>query len=164
MFDNTSIIDLLFRFINFGILIALGVYGFKRYALTQIRQAIAEKDAQKDHLHQAQTKAQRALETINHALRNQQIENEYLLSRVTAWELAIEKEREEKKQQAVVQEKLLREQATQKAHALERMRLYQEVIPAARAKAHQELEKYFTTEHHQQEFLQNVIMTLEETS
>jgi len=89
-------IDLLFAFINFAILVALGVYGYSAYAAPGIRHAIQQEQAEHDQLIAQRTQLREVCRGIEERISEQEKQYHELYDLMTQWSYAVQESRRER--------------------------------------------------------------------
>lgn len=156
--------SIFFRLLNFGVLVALGVYIFYKYMLNGIQQKIAQqkalhenKERQKELLHEENEKIKQSI-VVQAQL------GEALLYKVIQWSEQVELERAARKKNY---EKLRVQQEKKdeiRRAQLELDALKKTVIPVAVEKARNELVQKFAVENNGEHYLNSLMAIMNKSS
>lgn len=161
MFEHETLVSFVFRWLNFGILVGLGVYFFKRYGLLAIKERMATHD---ELLNQLQHRKE-ALKGNQRALERQSEEQELLCTQLGAkierWYTVVEQRaqqqrmEQEQQQEKIVKRVALQTDYKQKKHA------YKQVMPQVLQQATAQLQDQFASEQTGQQFIVRLIEDME---
>ncbi len=160
MLSSKYILTIIFRLINFGALIALSVYLFKRYALPSFKLKIHEKQARLDDLNAQHTLLARDDRLLERALIDDRKHQEYLTQRVMAWKAKIARDRERFIQERQKRSELLQKRTALQDEYVQKNRLRELILPAALEQARGQLISQYNEPRAQKEFINRVITTL----
>lgn len=153
-----EIVAIIFRLINFAILIVAGIYLFKRYALDWINEQIAGQAQELDLLqHQDQALARQQADN-ELAITEQEKLYQALLQKLDAWNnmfTIAKKQREREKGQTII---LLQQKVAKQQNHLAVMRAQKEILPAAINNAQQVLMNEFTSSERGHQYIKSLIV------
>jgi hypothetical protein len=157
MFAGESIISIVFRFLNFGVLLGLAVYAFRRYANPFLRAQIGAKDAALYALKQQrdELKSQvRVLELQAHQHDAQRLSMRLKLERWQEVWQSQERLRYEEKQRLTT---LLTKKAELQAQTRMLDQLQRNIFPAVLAQSRTALQNYFEHPEHEHKFTEQLL-------
>src|ERR1700721_2110958 len=91
-------VALFFRILNFGVLIAIGWYFFKRYALHSAREAMNQEKAALHNLEQQETVLVEQQRFLLKAIEYDKTERELLLSKIVYWQTSVKQHTDNQEQ------------------------------------------------------------------
>lgn len=153
----TEFIVLAFRIINFGVLIALLGYLFKKYALSTIQQRMLEKRAYVGGLQEQYRSIIYQQEQIAAIRKEEELLCQRLQQQVSMWRFAIEKERKIRLEEKEQRKDVLKERAQYKEQQIRLLYLKKQVIPHAVRQAEEELQRYFSDKQAGNQYVQQII-------
>ena len=162
MFTNIPLVAVIFRFINFFALIALGIFFFKRYVLTDILLKIAQKKAYLETLFAQQAMLEKEQLILNEYLKEDAQLCEKFKMKIDEWKSVIIQEH------AIQDQEYLRLQETLKQRALNRALYKKEtetkkaVIDSVVARLENSLTDYFKDPSYADEYLENILAFMNE--
>lgn len=146
MIGHETTMSIIFTFVNFGALVALGIYLFRRYSLADIKQAIADKFALMDQLKDRKDTLRLQQRELEHQLADQEALSKELLIKLDRWKQAHQhmvEERQQEQEQIYQSNRVhLEKQALYNA----RNRVYKQIMPLALERATKELTEHFAGE------------------
>ncbi len=157
MFWNETIIAIIFRLVNFAVLIALFIYLFKKYALSTITNRVAQKEA----LLQALYNQQQLLEKQQYALDNH-VDQEAALcaelkEKVSQWKDLIDQKIVMREQERVNRIELLEKKTKYYVQSYAISIANKRILTASGQQAQQSLAKQFVDKKVGQDFIQPII-------
>lgn len=144
-----TLVTIVFRLINFGTLIAVGVYIYRTYIADVLRKQILERE-----FFQAELRAQACLfdekRCMQMATNNNQKELfELLKQRMAAWSQAVQEQQKKGDAARAKRAVAVHEYARMRAQKIVEQRVLQEALPQALDEAARELEHYFASQEKQ---------------
>lgn len=157
MFWNETIIAIIFRLVNFAVLIALFIYLFKKYALLTITNRVAQKEA----LLQALYNQQQLLEKQQYAL-DKHVDQEAALcaelkEKVSRWKDLIDQKIVMREQERVNHIELLEKKTKYHVKSYAVSIANKRILTASGQQAQQSLVKQFVDKKVGQDFIQPII-------
>ncbi len=161
---NSEIIAIIFRLINFLILIALGIYCFKKYALEVIRGNISAEQEHLDELKARAQELQQEKKNLEKGIKEDGRACSLLREKIATWHIAAEQESDAFKAEREGRIEIVKARAEKQAQAIELYRRQQIIVPAAIEKAQTLLEKTFASKDRAHSYVQQVIAKMEESA
>jgi F0F1-type ATP synthase membrane subunit b/b' len=161
---NAEIIAIIFRVINFLVLIALGIYAFKKYALELIR---ADMSAEQEHLDGIKARAQELQQEkrdLEKGIKEDARACSLLREKITTWHSVAEQESHAFRAEREGRIEIVKGRAEKQAQAIELYRRQRVIVPAAIEKAQTLLEKTFASKDRAHSYVQQVIAKMEEST
>jgi len=161
---NGEIIAIIFRLINFLILIALGIYCFKKYALELIRADMSSEQEHLDGLKAQAEELQQEKRNLEKGIKEDARACSLLREKITTWHIAAEQELHAFKAEREGRIEIVKARAEKQAQTIELYRRQRIIVPAAIEKAQTLLEKTFASKDRAHSYVQQVIAKMEESA
>ena len=157
-----DLVTVVFRIINFMILIGVGIFLFRRYVLPGLRADYNKDTAFKHNLEQQKRTLEEQAYELDARTAKQVIKGDYLAQRTIAWEHSIAEKKNaratEKKEREVQLAQVYRKQYQEiEAHALKK-----QVVPQALQQAHKKLVDEYSDSSHGKQALSLLIKHIQE--
>ncbi len=152
-----NIVGIVFRVINFGVLIGLAVYFFKKHALPIIKQQIADKQAFIVSLHNQEQMLEQEKEEVTKRIIEDEQQWMHLKDTFDQWRTTVSQvyaEHEKERQQRI---RTLQDRAENRMQQVTSMRLSVRVFPQALEQAGAELQKYYADAQQADQFIKRII-------
>ncbi len=164
MFINEVVIGVIFRILNFAVVIVFFAYLFKKFALDTIKNQIASRKRHREQLNW-QIKE---LDQAYHVLDKQIIEQDELckkfIEKIKKWRHAFDDAERLKKREQLKMKVHMEERAKIYADWIVAKRLQQHVIPTALLNAREQLSHQFESEDQGNQFLNKLIKAMEKST
>ncbi len=161
MFEHETILSLIFLVLNFGVLIALGIYLFKRYGLAGIKERIRSEEESLQRLHERKEQLGYDNRMLTEQLVLQDVECVDLGNKIERWHSAYEREQHARYQELAI----LKERVTKKIEMQEQTValdfLTKKVVPKAIEEATVKLGQQFASPQEGRQFLTQLIAYME---
>lgn len=126
-----DIVSIIFRLINFGALIGLGIYLFKRFALNDIRLQISKKQQKLADLSLQNQLLKEQAKSMDFTLAEQQSVSRGLLQKIDLWAMLISHQENAREQEKIArQQALTQKMQTQQAYIALRDTQKKALVPA----------------------------------
>ena len=161
MFEGETVLSIFFKLLNFGILIGLGVYVFKRYLLPSIGQEIAENQEALQQLQRNNEQLKEDQKKVEARLDEQAALCLSLGSKIERWKLAHDNHlRRQQESCQQLRQKIEKKVAVQEQN-LAREMLNKKVLPGAIVQAQELLQKTYESESEGRQYILHVMKYLE---
>jgi hypothetical protein len=157
---DKQLILIIFKLINFGVLIGLGYVLWRKYARSYLMAEFNKKYAYQDGLQQTHTRLQQEKKHIAKIYQGDQQEREQLKERLSSWRDALEHERISREQYKREQQELLKKRVAEQLAAIEQHHLLNQLYKEAMGDARIKLEKHFSDKNAQKEFMTTMFKRL----
>ncbi len=160
MIEREQIVIVLFRLLNFGVLIGLIFYGYKAYLLPEMKkkwEELKEMFAGMRRSHRHLQKEKRGVE--NFIVQDRQWQAA-LQEKVLRWQSLVGDRREQLLKERARRKRILDKQMEEQQNQVALYRAYKQVAPDALKEAREALKKKFDSGNAQQQFMNAVITAL----
>ncbi len=159
---TSALIAIVFKLINFGVVIGLIAYLFKTRVLPMFLKKITESAATKQALQLQQEQLELRHQELVSQLAAQEIATVELKKRVDRWHKVVDKENNERRtyedeQRAVIQKKVI-----YRSYEIERAKAYKQVVRSAVAHAKKEMEQALSNDQKSAHYFAHLINSLAE--
>jgi len=163
MFSSASIIAVVFKILNLLVLLGVVAYIFKKYLLTSIKAAMAERIAQHTLLQEESDALKGAVRELDRVIEQEVAACEHLKKQVVAWRIRVEQELD--KQQEYQQEQAARVAALwrEKSENVQKEILEHKIVPHAIEAARNEFKEIFTQQTAGTQFIKDALDQLEKS-
>lgn len=162
MYLDKTVISIIFRIINFSLIIALFVYLFRTYVVTMIKEAIQRDDALEQERHRKKKSLEHEVKLLDKQMQEQAHLCDHLMKKVKQWdEIFKENEHSKAKEQKTIQEEIQKKMNVQ-VEQIEKRRVYKQVVPQALDKARNELEAKYKEKENGEHFLNYLMRFMEQ--
>jgi len=163
MFTNESWMNIFFKFLNFGALIALLVFIFRRYILPGVVQEIAQEKQQEIGMRTQVIVLDEKGKELASAAISQEHETRVLLDRAQQWQAVfmLEQEKQKHAQQVLYNAALVRKQ--QQVQAVESEKLMKLVLPQVVEQTRCKLIEVFDNEARGHEYVHDLLAAIKKS-
>lgn len=147
---------LVFHLINFSLTIALGVYLFRKYMLSDMRQEMAAHELLYISLKKRLESLKKQEQSLEQARVHQTLLYQDLVHKMDRWKEAIVERHQKETFVYAIQQERMRERLMQQQHALQELFMKREVLPRALADAKLELVRSFSSDE-QEDYNERII-------
>ena len=156
------VFSLLFRGINFLILVGLGIYKFRQSALPAVVQQIKYDENEREQLRLTTDELVVQQEIVEQEFHRYQVVTGELADKVHDWCMAFSKKQAEQEKEQERIATALRKKAEQKAHYFFIDRVQQQLVPSSINRAREQLMSRFASDQEGAEFLTAMIEHMEQ--
>ncbi len=160
MFINVPLVTIIFRLLNFALLIGFFVYIFKRYIYQNISDQIAEKESFIHGLIQNNKVLEEQQHDLEMRITQQESKCKELVQKTMLWQQAVT---QEKQAWTVLQDAVIRDRAQRvklQQESLEKDRLKRVVLPHVLTESQKKLQQEFESPQAGQAFIADIIAQL----
>ncbi len=156
-------VDIIFRVLNFGVLIGLGIYIFKKYLKDTLLKEMLNKQRAMDGLQQERDALMLQNKKVSHTVRTEQKKYEALQKKIEQWTDVVEKERAKRSFEKNDRIRVLKKNAQYRVQQIRQEQLVKRVMPRALDEAKTKLQKLFSTKKAQNHFAQQIIQHMQKS-
>lgn len=161
MFLDESGIAILFRLINFFVFVFLILYVCKKYLLDTIKKQIVDKYHAMVHLHDQANTLEQEIRLIDQVIQQDAQLCQALKKRVVAWRAHAEYFAQENREKQQAQAKRLQQHMHMQIEYLKRKNTYERMLPQVIDQTGKKLEQKFEDEVLAQEFITQLITSMQ---
>jgi uncharacterized protein YlxW (UPF0749 family) len=163
MIINSAVVAIVFRILNFVVLIGLIVYLYKQYLHKLIIAMIEQKKRTVLGLEQERAALIRRLDESDQRIKSEQEEYNRLQKKVADWQASVEHERlvRVNKKQAYIDS--LKKQAALRVQNVTTSRIMLQALPIVLDRTQVQLEKTFDSIEAKKKFMNRIIVTMQES-
>ncbi|HEV2600851.1 MAG TPA: hypothetical protein VGT41_01005 [Candidatus Babeliales bacterium] len=154
---SAHVFSLLFRAINFFILVGLGVYKFRQSLLPSVVQQIKYDENEREQLRLTSDELVLQQEVVEQGFNRYQVLTDELADKVQDWCTAFAKKQAEREKEQERIAAVLRKKAEQKAHYFFIDRAQRQLVPSSINRAREQLVSKFASDQQGAEFLTEMI-------
>lgn len=158
---SKQIILIVFKLLNFAVLIGLFWWLWRRYGRSYMLEELNEQIQRQDGLQRTHTVLQQEKKLIAHSYHTEQQEREQLKERLSSWRDALERTRSEREQWRRERQEQLKERIAKQLHTVEQYQLYHQLYAQAIQDARMKLEKQYETANAQKQFMASMVKRLD---
>lgn len=162
MFINQVIIAVVFRLINFGIVVGLATYLFRKYGLSIVDAMMAQKDAEKELLLSQQLLLEQKQAELDNLINQDVLLRESLKLKVNEWKDVAEKERIVREKYLLKRNEMLAIKRRKKAELLAQVHLQKTVATAVLVDLQKSLTDRFEKDEAGQAYLDSMVHAINE--
>lgn len=162
MFINQVVIAVVFRLLNFGIVVGLAFYLFRKYGLPVVYTMMAEKDAKKEFLLSQQLLLEQKQRELDDLIGHDLALSESIKLKVNEWRDIAEKEQLIREQDRLKRSELLHIKKRKKSELLAQTRLQEAVAAAVLADLQKSLTHHFENNDAASEYLDSMVQIINE--
>jgi hypothetical protein len=164
MFTNSAFIAIVFRLINFSIVIALAAYAFKKYVMPDVLLLMAKKVAEHDFLTSQQLLLENKQFEMDALIKKDKTQYELFKMKIDQWKQSIHKQDEESKQDHIKRLDTIRNKNKEKRFLREQLCLQQTVAKKIIFELSSSLPNYFQKQDKGIAYLDSIITFMNEKS
>lgn len=150
----------LFRVLNFGILVGIGVYVFRKRVLPMLEHQLLMRHATRDNFHKQQETLKATHERIVLEIKEQEALLYDLIAKVTQWRTVFEREQQAETEAFKLIMAKIKERRTKQEHGWYVMNAQRFIVPKAIADAERELIERMTSKKEQENYIARVMQSL----
>jgi len=143
MFAEETLLSIIFRLFNFGLIIALAAYCFKIYILPGIYAAIAKEEAEKQHLGYEKIKSEQEQAALDECIKEDRVTCELFKSKIDHWKNVVDSTRVAYEKKCLERDGELRRKRVQRIELQKKYSLQAHVAQSAATQLEQSLSAYF---------------------
>lgn len=162
MFINQVVVAVIFRLINFGVVIGLAVYFFRKYALPLFYTMIAQKDAEKELLLSQQLLLEQKQAELDSLIEQDVFVCESFKLKVDEWRSFVEKERAIHAKDCLKRNEIIEVKKRKKSELLAQGHLQKIVATAVIADLHRSLINHFEKDDAASVYLDSMVQAINE--
>lgn len=159
-----TIVNYSFRVINLLVLIALGVYLFKKYFLSSVEDAIAETEAFESGLRQQEGALENRLDELEVEKNMLEAHCSLLKSKIDRWRERFDEVLQERKQEKFALQKKISAQRNKQENNVIHAKLLKKIVPSAVQQAKAEFISRYSQEKTGSDYVRNLITTLRKSN
>lgn len=161
---SDSMVSIFFRLINFGLFIALFIYGFKRYVYPALLEQMAEREKAHKELEQKKELLADTQFRLDEQMHTNERVHQELVAALNTWRLTFEREQQaqHKEKERIKHELEIKMHKRREVQALNA--LHDEVVTPAVNQAEKALRTYFTGKEHSRAYLHQLLSRMESKS
>jgi len=160
MFGDISWLNIGFRLLNFGVVIAVGYYLYRRYMYAQVEQTIQEQETLQTGLEELGSILEGQIAELDDELLSQDRYAARLKAKVMEWQQAVARQQEKEQERRELQQQRLYEHM-QQLSVYAAQRTQRRMLEQAIIKAEQRLKERFSSPAEQQRYISEIFSTLE---
>jgi len=160
---NNSLIVILFRVINLGVLAGLGYYLFKKYVKAKIDEKITQKEALLKGLEEQGYFLEGKAQDLDDQLKYQEKKVALLKQKIEEWDIQVAAENNKRAEEYKLHAARAAERILIKNENIARQHWRKQVAPLAIAEAEQKLVTAFGDQLRGKNFVQDIVQRLKET-
>lgn len=149
-----------FELINFGVLIALMYYVWRRYGRSYMAKQFKVIQGYREGLHRTHTVLQQEKRLIKKQYMEENEEREYLKEQLFSWKDEIEKERHELEKEKELRQRMLKNRIERQIAQVEQHQLYSQLSQEAIQDARMELEQQYASKQAQEQFINDILQEM----
>ena len=157
MSDSISWINVLFRFLNFAVVVAVGWYVYRRYLKHTIEETIHDKEILSKGIKELSYMLEGQILTLDEELKDQHDRCEQLKEKVMEWQEAVNKLQAKKTEQRVSLLQQINDRIYERSARLSQNTQAKTMVPLAMMRAKESLQDRFSQSHNQREFLSELV-------
>jgi len=155
-------ISLLLHLVNFIVLLGIGYYFFKRYAVHALHQQIAFEKLSHDALERQREELIKHNKQVDLHERRQHVEFQDLSGKIAQWRTDVSKKESEREEQQKAIENFVQQRRLRQVHDQEQIALYTKAVPLAVKEAEEELKKIFMSDvRAQQTYMRSIVQYMQ---
>ncbi|HSW73981.1 MAG TPA: hypothetical protein VLG71_02375 [Candidatus Limnocylindria bacterium] len=158
MFDGETLSSIIFRLLNFGVLIAFFTYIFKKSLLPDIRQEVTCKEKHRHDLKQHRDDLKTKIKTLEHELEAQDLLSKELALKVARWHDTCATTLQQRKAQEEKRASLLHHKTQLQSENLHKEHLQAAVIPEVIHNLEEKLQATFASPSAGTHFMDSILM------
>lgn len=160
MNEYATLVNSVFKIINFGIFIGLGIYLFYTKILTTLYQKMREQQAILPKLEQERRGLHNQEINIDTAIEQQALIAKVLQKKIEGWSIARQKAVQEQQKQHEIMQELIQKKAEKQEEYRAKNALYQDMIPEILATTQDALIQKYSQSTDAQGYLQAILHTV----
>lgn len=161
MNEYMTLVNSIFKIINFGILIGLGIYLFYTKIFSSLYQKMHEQMAIVPKLEQERRGLHNQELNIDTAIEQQALIAKVLQKKIEGWSISMQKATQEQQEQHRLMQKLIQEKAEQQEKYRAKNVLYQQMIPEILTATENALIQKYAHTNDAQGYLQKILQNLD---
>lgn len=160
MSASISWINILFRFLNFGVLIIAGWYVYRRYIKHSLEETIHDKEIIAKGIEELSYMLEGQILALDEELQHQHGQCERLKEKVLEWQERVNKQQDKLSEQRLQLLQKINDRIYEQSARLAYRAQVKKVVPEAMAQARKNLQKHFAQDSSQQQFLQDLVRSV----
>lgn len=160
MSASLSWINILFRFLNFGVVILAGWYVYRRYIKHSLEETIHDKEILSRGMKELGYMLEGQIHALDDELQSQHERCEQLKEKVLEWQEMVAKQQARASEQRQQLLKEINDRIYEQSARLTYRAQAQKIVPAAMARARKSLQQHFAQSDLQQQFLQDLVRSM----
>ncbi len=162
--SNSEIINIIFRFINFAIVIFLIIYVFKKYLLSVIKKQILEKNEKFIRLKERYFELVKKYSNLDKEIINQKESSNNLINKINVWNNFVDNQIKDKNVQQDKIKLKLNEKFKKMEQKILKDHITEKIVPEAIQEAKNKLEKEFQIDDNALKYQNNLIELLKKNN
>lgn len=160
MFEYEPLLAIIFRLTNFGILVFLCVYAFRRYLLPVLKDQIKQEEKQRNALKEKQKEMRKQEKSVAAFAQEQAALCAVLKERVVSWRRAQDHVLQRRSQEKERRTRYLQDKVARQEHEFAQQKLLRNITPQAAYDARIVLQKMFADDQKERAYTNDIIAAL----